>query len=153
MSRGPQAPVACRAALCLALLTLATLALAADPNPASATNSPVSMISLLQVLLALLVVLGAIGLFAWLMRRFTPGQSGARGLLKVVGGVMVGPRERLVVVEAGDTWLLLGVASGSVRLVHSMPKPVHAPDASSLPGDAFQRLLGKALGRKPTEGE
>jgi flagellar protein FliO/FliZ len=105
------------------------------------------VLSLLQVLFALLVVLGAIGLFAWLMRRFVPGQGGAGGLLRVVGGVMVGPKERLVVVEVGDTWLLLGVAASSVTLVHSMPKPLQAAEAQPGPGGAFQRLLGQALGR------
>jgi flagellar biogenesis protein FliO len=33
------------------------------------------VLSLLQVLFALLIVLAAIGLFAWLMRRFGPGQA------------------------------------------------------------------------------
>ena len=85
------------------------MAQAADSGYAPpSVASPVSFLSLLQVLFALLIVLGAIGLFAWLMRRFVPGQGGAGGLLKVVGGVMVGPKERLVVVEVGDTWLVLG---------------------------------------------
>ena len=96
-------------------------------------------------------MLGAIGLFAWLMRRFVPGQGAAGGLLRVVGGVMVGPKERLVVVEVGDTWLLLGVAASSVTLVHSMPKPLQAAEAQPGPGGAFQRLLGQALGRARSE--
>jgi flagellar protein FliO/FliZ len=127
---------------------MAALAHAADNASAPPATSPVSLLSLLQVLFALLVVLGAIGLFAWLMRRLLPGQAGAGGLLKVVGAVMVGPKERLVVVEVGDTWLLLGVAASSVTLVHSMPRPAQAPAAEVRPGSAFQRLLGQALGAR-----
>jgi flagellar protein FliO/FliZ len=132
-------------------LGVATLAQAADSAAPPAVGSPVSLLSLLQVLLALLVVLGAIGLFAWLMRRFVPGQAGAGGLLRVVGGVMVGPKERLVVVEVGDTWLLLGVAASAVTLVHSMPKPPRAAEAQPSQPGAFQRLLGQALGRARPE--
>ena len=117
---------------------------AADTAPSVA--SPVSFLSLLQVLFALLIVLGAIGLFAWLMRRFVPGQTGG-GMLKVVGGVMVGPKERLVVVEVGDTWLLLGVAASNVTLVHSMPKPLQSEASQPASSGPFQRLLGQALGR------
>jgi flagellar protein FliO/FliZ len=124
---------------------VATLAQAADGPAPPAVGSPVSLLGLLQVLFALLVVLGAIGLFAWLMRRFVPGQAGAGGLLRVVGGVMVGPK------EVGDTWLLLGVAASAVTLVHSMPKPPQAVQVQSGQPGAFQRLLGQALGRARPE--
>jgi len=29
----------------------------------------------------------------------------------------------VVTIEVGDTWLLLGVGGGNVRLLHSLPKP------------------------------
>lgn len=152
MRRAPQAHRACRAAVCHALLCAGALAHAADANAPPAVTSPVSILSLLQVLFALLIVLGAIGAFAWLMRRIGPGQGSAGGLLRVVGGVMVGPKERLVVVEIGETWLLLGVAGSSVTLVHSMPKPPQmAPAPQAGPSGAFQRLLGQALGRARPE--
>ncbi len=156
MSRGLQAHRACRAAVCHALLAAGAYILlaasagahAAEATPPPAVASPVSVLSLLQVLFALLIVLAAIALFAWLMRRFGPGQGSAGGLLRVVGGVMVGPKERLVVVEVGETWLLLGVAGSSVTLVHSMPRPPQAAPAPQ-PGSsgAFRRVLGQALGR------
>jgi len=68
-------------------------------------------------------VLGLLYGFFWLLRRFAPGQVGAQGVVKVVGGVMLGPRERLVVVEVQDTWLLVGVAAGHVSTLHSLPRP------------------------------
>jgi flagellar protein FliO/FliZ len=48
---------------------------------------------------------------------------GTQGVVKVVGTTAVGARERVVVVEVDDTWLLLGVGGGNVRLLHSQPKP------------------------------
>lgn len=82
--------------------------------------------SLIQVVLALFLVLGAIAGSAWLVRRFGPTQMGPGGALRVLGGVMVGQRERLMLVEVGDTWLIVGVAPGSVTAVHSMPRPAHS---------------------------
>lgn len=150
MTRGTQVLVACRhLARTLILASGWGVCAASQAQPASV--SPVSVIGLAQVVLALLVVLGAIGLFAWLMRRFVPGQAGAGGLLKVIGGVMVGPRERLVVVEVGDTWLLLGVAASSVNLVHTMPKP-SAVQTGPAEQRAFARLLGQVLKAKRQDG-
>jgi flagellar protein FliO/FliZ len=132
-----------------ALWMLAHAACAADPAPPAAATGPGSFFSLLQVVLALLLVLGAIMAFAWFARRIGPGRGAAGGLLKVVGGVMVGPKERLVVVEVGDTWLIVGVGASSVNLVHSMPRPatVNARAESS-----FASLIGQARKARTPEG-
>lgn len=116
----------------------------AGPDSAGASTAT-SVVSLLQVFLALVIVLATIWGFAWLMRRFTPGQAGGAGALKVVGGVMVGPRERLVIVELGDTWLLLGVAAGHVSLVHTLPRPADVPAGTGPAGGGFSRALQRAL--------
>lgn len=91
---------------------------AAPEAPAISTSG-----ALLQGLFGLGIVLAALAAFFWFLRRFSPGQSVAQGAVKVVGGVMLGPRERLVVVEVGDTWLLLGVGGGQVNALHSLPRP------------------------------
>lgn len=85
-----------------------------------------------QALVGLLIVLGMLYGFFWLLRRFGPVQSGAQGVVKVVGGVMLGPRERLVVVEVENTWVLVGVASGHVSALHTLAKP-EGVDTSALP--------------------
>jgi flagellar protein FliO/FliZ len=72
------------------------------------------------------------------------------GVVRVRGGIAVGQRERVVVVEVRDTWLVLGVAPGTVRALHSLPRP---PEAASGGGadrgaDApFARWLSRALER------
>ena len=99
-------------------IMLPTLAEAADAAP-----SPSMIGALAQALIGLLVVLALLYGFFWFLRRFGPAQSSAQGAVKVVGGVMLGPRERLVVVEVRDTWLLVGVAAGHVSALHVLPKP------------------------------
>jgi len=116
-----------------------------SPPPVSIPSPPLG--GLLQVLLGLAVVLAAVWATAWLLRRFSPGQGVAGGTLHVVGGLMVGPKERVVVVEAGETWLLLGVAPGQVNLLHSMPKPegVEAPQSGEFQGNQFGSWLKQAM--------
>ncbi len=130
----------------LALLTalFPTPAMAADALPQSSTFG-----AFLQGLFGLLLVLGLLYGFFWLLRRYGPAQSGAQGLVKVVGGVMLGPRERLVIVEVRDTWLLIGVAAGHVSTLHTLPKPegVEAP-AAAMPQSPFADRLA-ALLRRP----
>jgi len=76
---------------------------------------------LLQAGFGLAMVLALIFLCAWVVRRFGLQQAGNGRLLKVVSSTMVGQRERVVVVEIGDSWLVLGVAAGQVRALHTMP--------------------------------
>jgi len=89
-------------------------------SPALAASDTAS--SMLTVLLSLGLILGGFVAVAWFARRYLPGM-GAQGAVKVVGTTAVGARERVVVVEVDDTWLLLGVGGGNVRLLHALPKP------------------------------
>jgi flagellar protein FliO/FliZ len=107
------------AALCWPLFASAEIARPAytPPPPAAMTSG-----SVMQVIFSLILVLALVGLVAWLLKRISMPQHGAASLLKVVGGVAVGQRERVVLVEINDTWLILGVAPGQVRTLHTMPK-------------------------------
>lgn len=114
--------------------------------------SPVGMFGGLQVLFSLGIVLAVIVGAAWLLKRFTPGQMGAGGVVKVIGGVALGPKERLVLVEVGETWLVLGVAPGQVNALHTLAKPeggVHVTEVPSGGEHGFSVWLKKAMqGRK-----
>jgi len=98
--------------------------------------------AVLQTIVGLLVVIGLVFGCAWLARRFglQPGNRG--GLVKTVGGASLGGKERVAVVEVGDTWLVLGAAPGNVRLLHTMPAGSAAPDA--LTGTPAQNLGARA---------
>lgn len=90
--------------------------------PSLAFASPDTATSMFTVLLSLALILGGFVAVAWLARRYLPGM-GAQGAVKVVGTTSVGARERVVVVEVDNTWLLLGVGGGNVRLLHTLAKP------------------------------
>jgi flagellar protein FliO/FliZ len=75
----------------------------------------------LEAVAGLAVVLAVIFVLAWAVRRFGHLPGGGKGLVRIIGGVALGSRERAVVVAVGDTRLLLGVAPGQVRMLHVLP--------------------------------
>jgi len=77
--------------------------------------------AVLQTLLGLVVVIALVFGCAWLARKLGVQGMKRAGLVKVVGGASLGNKERVTVVEIGDTWLVLGAAPGNVRLLHTMP--------------------------------
>lgn len=130
----------------LAAAITASPGLVAAAAPAAAEASTLGL--LFQALLALLIVLAALFAFLWLLRRLTPAQTGTQGVVRVVGGVMLGTRERLVVVEVADQWLLLGVAAGRVNHLHTMPRPPLEPGQTAAPAASpFAGKLAEWLSR------
>ena len=85
----------------------------------------VSGASFVQGLLGLLFVVGLLLAVAWFMRRLgAGGVLGSTRGMKVISGLAVGPRERILLLEVGDTWIVVGVSAGRMRKLHSMPRGV-----------------------------
>ena len=140
----------CQGLLSALLLAQLTGAWAADKlvhaSVTKTVNEPLGAANLLQLTFGLLVVLAAIVGSAWLLRRYGRLQSGAAGALRVIGGLSMGPRERVVLIQVGAQQLLLGVAPGSVQMLHVLAEPV--PEISHPIGKSkFAEQLGKALGK------
>ncbi|RLM27217.1 flagellar biosynthetic protein FliO [Brenneria alni] len=98
-------------------------------------------------------VLGGILLFilliAWLMRKlgFAP-QTKSNKLLKVISACQVGQRERVVIVEVDNSWLVLGVTTQNVTLLHTQPAQPHdVAESGQVKPTEFARLLQKVLKR------
>lgn len=73
-------------------------------------------------MLGLGLVLAVIACSAWLLRRFGGISRSPASAIKVIGGSAVGQRERVVLVEIADTWLVIGVAPGHITALHTMAK-------------------------------
>jgi len=107
--------------------------------------------SFLQMILGLAVVLAAIAGSAWFARRMGVGAGGGARLMKVVAALSVGAKERVVVVEIGTQWMVLGVAPGRVSALATLPRGETPEPAGGLPGGTrdfgFAALLNKARNR------
>lgn len=109
---------------------------AAAPAPAAATvtSAPSSAGSLLQVIFGLIVVLGLLAGALWVLKRVGGGRLAGGSVVKIVGGVSVGNRERVMVVEVADQWIVIGVAPGQVSKLADMPRQEQQQGAAALAG-------------------
>lgn len=149
----------CRFRFCAAatLVTLPVWAIAAEgARPAFIPPPPaVSSGSIVQIIFSLLLVLAAIALVGWLLKRVNSTKLGGGNLLKVLGGVAVGQRERIVLVEVNDTWLVVGVGPGQIRTLHTLQKQTlqnteNPAPGSGQPDNRFAKLLSTVLQHRPT---
>jgi flagellar protein FliO/FliZ len=128
-------------------------------SPVVETGSAVPSLGLagiFQALFGLVVVIALIFVCAWIARRLGLNKTAPRtGLVKLVSTTPLSQNERVVVVEIEDTWLVLGVAPGSVNHLHTLPagevtasaSPV-SPQVAQFATDFRQRLSEK-LGKSP----
>lgn len=90
---------------------------------AGETAAPgVSSGSFLQAFLGLLVIVALLVGTAWFARKLSGGRGFGQGGMKIIGGVAIGPRERIVLLEVGEHWLVIGIVPGQIRKLHTLPK-------------------------------
>jgi flagellar protein FliO/FliZ len=127
------------------------LAAAAEQGmkPASAPGVPLGEVasvgSLTQVTAALVLVVIAILAVAWILRRLSGATQIGSGSLRIVGGITLGTKERVVLLEAGETQMLVGVTPGQLRTLHVFDKPVVFRSAEHEPDQSFAGRLGALL--------
>jgi len=134
----------------LSLLLIAPCLHAADDVTTkigqSAVSDPISTSSIFQLILMLLLVVGLILFAAWFFRRM--GQFGGANsqVIRYLGGISVGQRERVVLIEVGETQLLIGVAPGRVEKLHTLDSPIKfETDSTNSP---FARKLAELVNKK-----
>ena len=114
---GPVAPPAAsperQAALAGARTAAPPPALPAAPSAAG---------SLVQTVLALGFVLAILMGLAWALKRFGPRNVTGGNTVKLVGALSVGARERILVVEVGEQWIVVGASPGRMNALATMPR-------------------------------
>ena len=97
--------------------------------------------------------LGLLGVLAllvgslWLLKKLTAQRGGAAGLMRVVAATAIGGRERVVIVEVGSTWLVLGVAPGRVSALAEIPRQTLSEAPPSPAPRAMPQWLQRVLHR------
>ncbi|MBI5783983.1 MAG: flagellar biosynthetic protein FliO [Rhodocyclales bacterium] len=107
--------------------------------------------SIVQLVLGLAVVIALLFASLWLLKRISAPRGEAAGLIRVVAGTAIGPRERVVILEVGGTWMVLGVAPGQVSALAEIPRinpaaPSTPPPPGNLPG-WLQRIVDRRHAR------
>lgn len=125
-----------------------TESLTAIKKPAIKRNLPSEEPSLLpqlfQVTLGLLFVLLVIITLAWLFRRFGQQQLTVKGNMRIVGGLHLSTREKVVLLQVGKQQILLGVAPGRISKLHLLEEPLELQPEPVMPS-AFSEKLAQIL--------
>lgn len=100
----------------------------------------------LKLGMALLFVLGVFFAFAWLMRRMNHMPAGDTGL-RIVGGLNVGSKEKLIVVQMGEEQVLIGVTQQSINKLHVLKDAIPTAGTGSIGKPAFANLLNNVLSK------
>ena len=73
---------------------------------------------LLQLLSGMAIVIASIVLLAWFARKMNRFSTSSDGSLQILGGLSMGSRERIVLIEVAGEQLLLGVSPGRINTLH-----------------------------------
>lgn len=114
------------------------------PLFAAEAAAPTAGMSILKMFLGLAVVLVVMGLFTWGAKKMLPGMGAQASAVKMIGGISVGTRERVVVLEIAGRWIVVGVGGGQVSAIANLePGMLNAND--TLTTQAAQTPLDKTL--------
>jgi len=154
-----EAPAAAEAAA-----SIATEPAAPAPAPAPAQPSALAMTiptpqatapstggGLLQTSLALLFVIGLMLGLAWLTKRFGPKTlGGGNSNVKLVGSLSVGTRERILVLEVGEQWIVVGASPGRMNALATMPRQESSEPAqpATIPGANFADWIKQTIDKR-----
>lgn len=108
---------------------------------------PLAVNSLIQLTLGMAAVLMVIVGLAWLLKRSGRLQVAAGGGLRILGGLSMGARERVVLLQVGETQLLVGVAPGRVQTLHVLEQPLSATAGNDPNAAGFAAQLGRFMSR------
>lgn len=144
----------------VASMPAAPAAIPGTPANPTGTAAPAPMVgaapgpstgSLLQTIFALVLVLALLAALAWAAKRYGPRVTGSTANLRMVGALNIGGRERIMVVEVGDQWIVVGASPGRVNALATMPKgdatasaalAGHTPSASNF-SDWLKQTIDK----------
>jgi flagellar protein FliO/FliZ len=135
----PPAPAAPSGAMAMTIPT---------PQP----SAPSTGGGLLQTSLALIFVIGLMLGLAWLTKRFGPRNfGGGNRNVKLVGALSVGARERILVVEVGEQWIVVGASPGRMNALATMPRQENSEaevQAPALPTANFAEWFKQTIDKR-----
>jgi len=100
--------------------------------------------SLMQMLLALILVIVLIVGLSFAVRKFNMFTAGSSAHIRIVGGLALSNKDRLLLVQVGDEQLLISTSPGRVQKIHELENPIDlevAGEGASTAAQNFSSLL------------
>lgn len=98
----------------------------------------------LQILLSLILILLIIFFAAWLLKRYAHVNGAVNGQLKVLGGLSLGQREKVVLLQVGEEQIVIGVTPTQITTLHTLSKPIEVEE-QGVASSRFSARLQEAL--------
>ncbi|KQW97286.1 hypothetical protein ASC94_08500 [Massilia sp. Root418] len=125
------------------------------PSTIDPAQAPTATGSLLTTIFSLILVLALLVGLAWLLKRFGPKTITGGANVKLVGALSVGARERILVVEVGEHWIVVGASPGRMNALATLPRQENAAGfdmaangASALPGGNFAEWFKQTIEKR-----
>lgn len=132
---------------CLFFMTALTLEAAEIGEKKSVVTvaDPVGASDFLKVFLGLAIIVAAIFFLAWMVKRVGYINTQMHGALKVIGGLSLTQRERLVLVQVGNKQLLLGVSPGRISTLHELAENIETSGPHNTSSESFAEKLQQLM--------
>lgn len=110
-------------------------------------TSGISHAEMVKVVLGLLLVLGVILLLSWGIKKINASNFAFQSGFKSIAGMMIGPREKIQLIQVGKRYLLIGIGGGGITLLcdfeDKLPEGFET-NASPAFGDFLKSALRKS---------
>lgn len=93
---------------------------------------------LVEMMLSLALVVGLIIALSWVIGRLRNVSRTGSGAMSVAAEIVIGPKERIVLVRVGDRQALVGVSAAGVTSLSLLEQNIVVPDAATAPNFALK---------------
>ncbi len=139
----------------IALLACSTSNVIAAESASTTTQSVQAVSSLpagantSTMLVVLVIALVFISGIIWLLKK--SGLSNnfhGNAVAKIIGGVNVGTRELVMIIEIADQWIVIGVTPGRINTLATMPKQEYPTNATPAAAPNFSAWLKQTVDKR-----
>lgn len=92
--------------------------IASAAEAVAATHSP----NMTRMVISLIVVIGILIMLAVVFKKFGLTRLQSNLPFKIIGAMNVGTNQRIMVIEVGEEWVVLGVTPQQISKITSMPR-------------------------------
>lgn len=124
----------------LLIIILPTNLMAESLTQQAAAIDPVSPTYMMKLTLGLVAVVAIIFAIAWMLKRFNLTQQSQSGIIKIIAGLPLGTRDRIVLLQVGNDQILVGLSPGRMEKLHTLSDPVIAEESNKFQTSFAQRI-------------
>lgn len=100
---------------------------------------------IVKILGSLMLVILMMVVLLYLMKRFSFKSNMIHGSVRIISALNIGPRERIMLIQAGDEQILVGSTPSSIRALHVLADNVDTSESNKDSGGEDQPSMKAIL--------